>query len=69
MASYMHYKGYTARVDYAVQTGIFYARILRFDPALECYCGTSIQEIRQKFESIVDQYIKNTANRKEVSHE
>ena len=54
MAKCIHYKGYSARINYDVYTGVFYGTVYSVSEIPICFKGNSLREMEGVFEKIIE---------------
>ena len=61
----MQYKGYTAKVEYDDEAGLFHGYVLNLRDVIT-FQGTSVEELRREFRESVDDYLDWCAERNEA---
>lgn len=61
MSNTMSYNGYTARIEYDGEDGIFFGRIAGISDGVGFHADT-VEDLRSAFHEAVDDYIKTCAN-------
>lgn len=61
----MQYKGYTAKVEYDDEAGLFHGHVLNLRDVIT-FQGTSVEELRREFRESVDDYLDWCAERNEA---
>lgn len=61
----MQYKGYTAKVKYDDDAGLFHGHVLNLRDVIT-FQGTSVEELRREFRESVDDYLDWCAEREEA---
>jgi len=61
----MQYKGYTAKVEYDDEAGLFHGHVLNLRDVIT-FQGTSVEELRREFRESVDDYLEWCVERHEA---
>lgn len=61
----MQYKGYTAKIEYDDEAGLFHGHVLNLRDVIT-FQGTSVEELRREFRESVDDYLDWCAERNEA---
>lgn len=61
MKNVMTYKGYTGTVEYSEDDGILFGRLAGIADSIS-YEGESVKELRESFQSAVDDYLTHCRN-------
>jgi predicted HicB family RNase H-like nuclease len=61
----MQYKGYTAKVEYDDEAGLFHGYVLNLRDVIT-FQGTSVEELRHEFRESVDDYLDWCSERNEA---
>jgi predicted HicB family RNase H-like nuclease len=56
MKNVMRYKGYTARIEYETDSGVFVGNVLGLSEQISFH-GASVDELRSDFEFAIDHYL------------
>ena len=56
---YLHYKGYRGSVEYSMADNCLFGKVLDLKNSLILYEGCSLNELREDFESALENYIES----------
>lgn len=59
----MKYKGYTGSIEWSETDGVFYGQVLGIR-SLFLYEGNSIEELKQDFHNLIDEYLQECIQQK-----
>jgi predicted HicB family RNase H-like nuclease len=55
----MIYKGYRAEISYSEEDELFFGRVINIEHDIIAFDGRSIDELKQAFAAVVDEYLQD----------
>ena len=56
----MIYKGYRAEISYSEEDELFFGRVINIEYDIIAFDGRSIDELKQAFAAVVDEYLQDS---------